>query len=400
MYRMMKSASWKDFQRGLNSWGTPALNFVYGDKYGNIASTSAGIVPIRGSKSNPNIPSPGWIKDYAWSGLHKPTELPRQAYSANDQKRFIISANNPLQKNPDFFHSDLWEPSSRAERLQDVLKEFDDYDVRDAQFLQLDVQSPYAKRIMDAVLPVLIIKKKYMTPTAKRSLEMLKKWKCFITNQDPEPAIYTHFINQLYLSIFSDQLPPEVLRQYNFISSISTRILLHVLYEDNKWERWLDDVTTPSIRENRSEIIFKAFVKAINEAETLYGNQDVKSWKYGNMHTITFEHLFSKNTLMKPVVTHGPFPHGGNNTTLNNGSWSINNPFKQILGASIRLISDMNDSIVYTVLPGGVSGEPLSSHYSDQVQLWLNGGYIKLSATPNINAEFRLSSTFISKPKD
>jgi penicillin amidase len=161
-----------------------------------------------------------------------------------------------------------------------------------------------------------------------------------------------------------------------------------------------DDVRTKQIKEDRSEIVFISFLRAIKKGETYYGNADIRIWKYGKLHSITLEHLFSSSKLLSPIVTHGPFPHGGNNTTLNNGSWSFNDPFKQTLGASVRVISDMRDSMLYFVLPGGVSGEPLSSHYSDQVQLWLNGGYIALSATRNISPDFTLSSILAPEPKN
>ncbi len=82
--------------------------------------------------------------------------------------------------------------------------------------------------------------------------------------------------------------------------------------------------------------------------------------------------------MLDKIVTHGPFETGGSSTTLNNGEWRVFDPFKQVLGASMRFIADMEDSVVYTVLPGGISGEPLSAHYSDQIQLWLKGGYVKV----------------------
>ena len=162
----------------------------------------------------------------------------------------------------------------------------------------------------------------------------------------------------------------------------------------------MDDVRTKNKIEHRSEIIFRAFVRAMKRGDSIFSNGDIRTWKYGQLHSLTLEHLFSANSLLSPIVTHGPFPHGGNNTTLNNGSWSFNEPFKQTLGASVRIISDMRDTSVYCVLPGGVSGEPLSSHYSDQVQLWLNGGYITLSSTSSVQSDFSLFSTLLPKSKD
>jgi penicillin amidase len=402
MYRVMKSASWADCKKGFDAWCAPALNLVYGNVNGAMASATIGMIPKRQAKNNPNLPSPGWKKGYAWNGVYISSILPSQSLSGNDySKRFIITANNPLVQNPSIYHSSLWEPSSRADRLQQTLKEFDEYDVRDAQFLQMDVYSAYARQVMDSILPNLLLKKKYMPTHAKKALEKMKNWKCYITNQDIEPTIFSLFIEEYHRSIFEDQLTTPILKLYNIVTNLPTRLILHTLYDpEEKWANWFDDVRTKQIKERRSEIIFRSFLRAIKRGESYYGNPDIRVWKYGQLHSLTLEHIFSSSTLLSPIVTHGPFPHGGNNTTLNNGSWSFNEPFKQTLGASIRIISDMRDSMQYCVLPGGASGEPLSSHYSDQVQLWLNGGYIALSSTRNISPDFSLSSILAPEKKN
>ena len=402
MYKVMKSSSWSDCKKGFDVWCAPALNFVYGNANGTIASASIGMIAKRGEKNNPNLPSPGWKKGYSWNGVYTSSILPSQSFLGNEySKRFIITANNPLISNPNVYHSVLWEPSSRADRLQQTLKEFDEYDVRDAQYLQMDVYSAYARQVMDSILPVLIKKKKYMPVNAKKAIEKMKNWKCYITNQDIEPTIFSLFLDEYYRSVFEDQLTAPILRLYNIVSNVPTRIILHTLYDsEEKWDSWFDDVRTKQIKEDRSEIVFRSFLRAIKKGDRYFGNADIRTWKYGKLHSILLEHLFSSSTLLSPIVTHGPFPHGGNNTTLNNGSWSFNDPFKQTLGASVRVISDMRDSMLYCVLPGGVSGEPLSSPYSDQVQLWLNGGYIALSATRNISTDFTLSSILAPEPKN
>ena len=402
MYKVMKSSSWSDCKKGFDVWCAPALNFVYGNANGTIASASIGMIAKRGEKNNPNLPSPGWKKGYSWNGVYTSSILPSQSFLGNEySKRFIITANNPLISNPNVYHSVLWEPSSRADRLQQTLKEFDEYDVRDAQYLQMDVYSAYARQVMDSILPVLIKKKKYMPVNAKKAIEKMKNWKCYITNQDIEPTIFSLFLDEYYRSVFEDQLTAPILRLYNIVSNVPTRIILHTLYDsEEKWDSWFDDVRTKQIKEDRSEIVFRSFLRAIKKGDRYFANPDIRTWKYGKLHSILLEHLFSSSTLLSPIVTHGPFPHGGNNTTLNNGSWSFNDPFKQTLGASVRVISDMRDSMLYCVLPGGVSGEPLSSHYSDQVQLWLNGGYIALSATRNISTDFMLSSILAPEPKN
>jgi acyl-homoserine lactone acylase PvdQ len=113
------------------------------------------------------------------------------------------------------------------------------------------------------------------------------------------------------------------------------------------------------------------------------------------MHQLTLEHAFSEEDFLKPSVTLGPFPMGGCLTTLNNAEWRLYQPYDVVLGASMRFIADMSDSVVYTVLPGGVSGDALSPNYGDQVQLWLNGGYIQISIKAKPSEDFRLQTLLL-----
>ena len=66
MYKVMKSSSWSDCKKGFDVWCAPALNFVYGNANGTIASASIGMIAKRGEKNNPNLPSPGWKKGYSY----------------------------------------------------------------------------------------------------------------------------------------------------------------------------------------------------------------------------------------------------------------------------------------------------------------------------------------------
>lgn len=47
-----------------------------------------------------------------------------------------------------------------------------------------------------------------------------------------------------------------------------------------------------------------------------------------------------------------------------------------VLGPSVRRIVDLSDlSKTLSVIPTGQSGNPLSTHFGDQSELWLNGQY-------------------------
>ncbi len=391
MYRINKASSWQEFQQGVTMWCVPALNFSYADRKGNIGIAPAGTIPIR-SKGNPNIPSPGWLPEYAWTGVHVPNELPR-VY--NPAKRYLMSANNKTAESLPYFISSLWEPSSRVERIEETLREFDEYTVRDAEFMQMDVTSPYARTLLKTTLPIIAGKQKYLSQTEREAMKILQNWDGIMTARDPQPILYAAFFNTLLRQTFEDELGERLFREYVFIANLPTRRILELLSSDST-SVWFDNVKTSEL-ENKDEIVFRSFVLAIRSLQDHYKNNDIRSWKYGDLHHITLNHLFSSNPFMKKIVTHGPFPTGGDNTTLNNGEYHLYQPEEQILGASMRFIADMNDTVVYSVLPGGNSGEPLSAHYSDQVQLWLNGGYIRIPVKRLPDASFTKYTTFVPK---
>jgi penicillin amidase len=59
--------------------------------------------------------------------------------------------------------------------------------------------------------------------------------------------------------------------------------------------------------------------------------------------------------------------------------WSQFSQFDITLGPSARFITDMSDSLVYMIIPGGENGDPTSLHFLDQLTLWKNGGYLKIT---------------------
>ena len=71
----------------------------------------------------------------------------------------------------------------------------------------------------------------------------------------------------------------------------------------------------------------------------------------------------------------GPFPMAGDNVTVNAEYWSRRRPFAVTTIPAMRFVTDVgNWDETVLVLPVGESGRPWSSHYSDQIQTWLQVG--------------------------
>ncbi|MFN4769786.1 MAG: penicillin acylase family protein [Candidatus Kapaibacterium sp.] len=373
--RILQASSWKDFCQAISTWGAPALNFTYADVNGNMGIAPSGLVPKRGA-GNANFPHPGWEASYAWAGFHSSNELPR-VY--NPQTRFVFSANNLTSRSLPFYLSSLWEPSSRAERIKEMLLEYRDYTARDAQFMQMDQTSPNARFVLQHTLPILVRDSTSFSADERSAIRLLSGWDKSMSGLDIAPAVYTAFHERLMKNTFEIKISHEMYLRYAFEGGIPVR-KVNEIYADSSAAWFGPD---PGFaRSRRESCIRRSFRDGIATLRSALG--DPSNWQYGKLHRLTLRHPFHANPAFKNIVSRSVPFIGGDATTVNNALWQVHNPFDVYVGASMRLVADMEDSVVYSVVPGGSSGQPMDTHYADQIELWANGGYIPLpvSSTP------------------
>jgi penicillin amidase len=131
-------------------------------------------------------------------------------------------------------------------------------------------------------------------------------------------------------------------------------------------------------REQRADVVVTSWYQAMDTLRARFPEEDPLSITWGRLHTLTLKHPMGEVPALNAVVNTGPFPMSGDKTTINCSGWSFHAPYSVEVGSSFRFVSDLRDSVVRFVIPGGNSGQPLSAHYSDQIQLALNGGMITL----------------------
>lgn len=383
MYRINTSTTFSQVERAIETWTTPALNISVGCSNGTVGTVLAGRIPIR-THTDPHFLNPGWDASSDWQGTMPLATVGRLRDPAH---HFVASANNRTIRAVEPFISSLWEPPSRIERIVDQLFLYEDYNVRDAQVMQQDVVSPYAQQFIKVLLPVLERGRSRYGAPERDALAILKKWDGSCSTVEPGAAIYAAFFERMVWNTFEDELGEQLYRDYTFVSNIPTRRLMELMTDTSSV--LFDDVRTRS-HEDVAWIAIRSFIEAVRTLSTTFNGEPAASWRYGAMHSITFAHPFGKHTLMRPVMNQGPFEIGGTNTTINNTEWRLNSSFDTRICASMRVISDLRDTVQYSVVPGGSSGQPLDAHYSDQVQLWLKGGYVRLPVHRRPDISFRL----------
>ena len=387
LHRLAHAATLSDVAKAVTTWHAPALTFTVGTAQGSVATFGAGMVPVRGS-GDPHVLSPGWEAGTDWRGAVHLSSFGSTAAG----RPFVVSANNRFTVRPGVSLGTLYEPSSRAERIAEQLAIYDDYTVRDAQVMQLDVVSPYARQFMAAVLPTLRRSTARMDSVQRRALAIMESWDGSHSPIDPAAAVFSMFLQRMIANTFEDELGMQLYMDYVFVSSNPTRRLLEML--DEPGAPLFDDLRTPQ-REEQSWIVLRSWMQAIGDLRMQFQNDVPSTWAWGSLHTVTLHHRFSEHPLMRPTLDQGPIPIGGSGTTINNTEWAIHAPFSVRVGASMRVISDMRDTVQYVVVPGGVSGQPLDAHYSDQVQLWLKGGFVRLPVRSKPDISFRLFTVLV-----
>ncbi len=374
-YLINKAKNIQEFDRGVREFAVPGQNFVYADVDGNIACRTAANIPLRG-KYNPMLPLPGWSTDYDWKGYVSFEQLPK---SWNPKEGFIAAANNKIEENSPYYISNLYMPPSRVERIRELLNSEKKFSANDFKRFQNDYVSSQAKLVTHVLLKSFELYPP-KNESIKSALEYLKNWDFKHSSTDIASSIFNVFFVKLLHNTFEDEMGIDLFNDYVFFSAVPINVMDKLLQSDNSV--WFDNANTEKM-ETKDHIIQKSLYDAVEQLQKELGPA-MKNWQWGNLHTVTFEHQIGTQKYLDKIFNIGPFKIGGASTTINNGEFNFNNPYKNIVGPSTRVIVDLAKPFeYYSVITTGQSGQPLNKHYDDQTTLWLNGVYRKVTMDEN-----------------
>ncbi|MDA0987026.1 MAG: penicillin acylase family protein [Bacteroidetes bacterium] len=389
---LAKANNWNDFRNAVKNFGVPAQNFIYADKFGNIGFQFGGNIPIR-SQNNPTIPMNGNNSQNDWKGYVPFNELP-SIY--NPEQNFIANANNKTtNKNFPYHISNLWEPPSRIQRITEMLSVENNISPEDLKKIQNDNFSFFAKNLTSHILET--YKNQPVDGNLEIVLNYLKNWNYIVLSSEVAPSIYAVFFNMIIKNTLHDEIGDNLLNGFQHLSNIPYRVILNLLEKENSV--WFDDIKTENV-ETKSEIIKKSLDETILFLTNKLGS-DIKNWKWGKLHSITFKHPIGSQPPFGILFNIGPFEMNGDGVTVNNAEYSLNRPYEMILGPSMRRVVDFgNLDNLQTVITTGQSGQPLSEHYKDQALFWVNGNYKTTSMSKSkIEKEAKYKNVYNSEKK-
>jgi len=365
VYEVNRARDWGEFLSSLSHQGAPTLNYVYADVEGNIGYALAGRIPARPA-SSPVLPVPGWTEEFEWRGYIPFSEHPRLY---NPPEGFIATANNRIVDRSYPYHlPDLFEPPYRIRRIRELLSAKEKFSLYEMARIQNDVVSLHALDTIAAIQRDLreIARDR---PPLRQAVEMLTAWDGACSTDSPAAALFHAFYHCLAGNLLEPELGPDLAIAY-------TEIFNHCLAP---LDRILRDPVSPWFaRAPRKALLEKSLLAALSDL-TRRLRSPMEEWRWGRLHSMTLRHPLGLGSLLGPILSRGPFPSPGDGATVNTGFFNHSHPYEHVVGASLRMVLDLDrwDHSTF-IVAGGQSGDPFSPHYDDQAEPWRRGNAIQL----------------------
>ena len=362
--KLDKAKNWEQFREALKLWGSPSQNFVYADTEGNIGYQMAcRLIPIR-SRGQGLVPVPGWTGEYEWEGFIPFEELPNVL---NPPTHFIVTANQKIHSD-DYLHfiSHEWAPAYRARRITQLLIAKERLSLEDFMRIQADVLSLHAQELLPYLANL-----QPQNQRQREALRYLKDWDLRLSDSSVAALIFEVFYDKLLQNILKEKLGNDLFRHY-LQSGFHILALQQILQFPTAF--WFGEDLGSNF-EKRDSVVQQSLEQALEEASSKLG-ADMSQWCWGRLHTATFAHILGTKPPLDKLLNVGPMETGGDGDTVNAGGFNRNIGFNQTGLPSYRQIVDLGDfPKSVSIHTTGQSGQPLSRHYSDFVELWRRTEY-------------------------
>jgi len=346
-----KARSWEEFRNLMKRvWG-PAQNAVYADIDGNIGYMMAARVPIR-KKGHGEVPVPGDTDDYEWTGYLPFDQLPQ---ALNPDSGLIVTANARVV-GPSYkpYLTDRWEEPYRTARIYNLLLDKGGLRPEDMLKVQTDTYS-YPHAFLADQLSAATKTTLPQDDRAKKLIEGLKDWNGIADADSPEVS----FLEETRLAAIALLLEPYLGKETRLYSWRSTAFLQKILTE--RPSKWL-----PTAYKTYDDLLSGAADRAVARLAEISGKSRVDAWAWKQFDALDIVHPLGRTGLLKELLSI--------TGKLQSGTAYSPRAATKHHGPAMRFVANLgnwDDSIM--LIPGGQSGQPGSSHYTDQFPYWYDG---------------------------
>ena len=372
VYTLSHAKSLDEFRKGVSYIVAPGLNIMYGDAQNNFAWQTSGKLYKMANGVNPN---------YILNGTNgvddqlQYVDFDKNPRAINPSWNYVYSANNMAHEIDGYGYPGYYLPEDRAKRIVTLLESKQKWSKADFQKMIYDDTSIVSVQVAQNFSKWL--DGNQLNATEKEALAVLKNWKGSNSTRDVAPTIYNKWMYFYLKATFQDEMGELGFKQF-----LKTHVMKQCIDNQSRIANslWWDNVNTKNVKENRSAILTQSFKETIANLTGQLGNT-VTEWKWGKVHQVEYKHPIGSLALFRPFFNVGIFEAPGSNEVINNVMYYFTDAdhYDISAGPSTRRIIDFNDiENSMSILPTGQSGNPMSKHYNDQAQMYIDGKFRKM----------------------
>ncbi len=390
VYNINHATNLDAFKNAVALIHAPGLNFMYGDAKNNIAWITSGKLYQVDQSINTNFILNGS------NGIDDKKEFidfKNHPMAINPPSNYVYSANNQTEAVNGYLYPGYYLPKDRATRIEKILLSKNNWTKSDVCNMTLDTKSITAlENIRIFLNAVRAIK---LSNNEQKAIAIIKKWNGTNELNQIEPTIYNKLLYFYLKNTFEDELGSD-----DFKALLATHTIKQVINSQlkNLNSPWWDAILTKNRVEKRDEILIKSFKETVASLQEQLGS-DVSLWTWNRVHTLEIQHPLGKIYALKGLFNVAPASIAGSCEVLNNlmFTYSDNNKYEVKAGPSTRRVIDFSDiENALSIIPSGQSGNPMSQHYRDQAQMYVDGKFRKMKL--NKAEIIKTSTKLVFKP--
>lgn len=364
-----KAENFAAYNAALDFYTSPAQNFAFASKSGDIGMRIQGKFPLKWPGQGKFFMD-GADPQMEWQGYipneHNPVTL-------NPERGFVSSSNqHPVDPSYPYYVFDNSYEHYRNRRLNRRLREMSQITVEDMKELQFDDYNLQAAEALPSMLKLLGTYKSD-SPETDKYLQELKTWDYFADPNQKGQTLYSVWASETSESIwreFMDQEVPIVRPNSYQTVELLARFPTDTLFD-------LSSTAAIETAEYHVKLGFDSMLVAMKKWEFEEGD-----YSWANFKKTTIQHLVPN---FKSFSAINIYTGGGPGMINATGSRH---------GASWRIIVELGSEIqAIGVYPGGQSGNPGSKFYSNFIPVWANGEYLDFNLRNLENQENVLFKT-------
>jgi penicillin G amidase len=359
-YKINRARNWNEFRDALSNYSGPTQNFVYADVAGHIGYYGAGRIPVRQSGDG-SVPYDGGTDAGEWTGFIPFDELP---HIYDPPSGLIVTANSRVVGRSYPHHlTHEWAAPYRSRRIYDLLSRKRKLTAADYRAVQGDVYSiggssfaRAAAQLMRTPAPQVDATKQPGDEDGKlrAAAVSLEQWDGLVTVDSRVAPLVAEISIAFRRRILNDALGEARARSFRW----SSYDLFFNRVAAERPAEWL-----PKEFKNYGELIRACWQDARAALTTRLG-ADETLWTWARYSPARFPHPLAAIPLVGGRFAIEPVP-------VNGSGWSAGATVNVGASVSMRFIADVSDwDKTQQGIALGVSGDPASPHWSDQLADW------------------------------